>query len=54
MLHKKVQQAHFIVFDFRKSRDYLISDEVRAARFGGESKLLLEPRHCAGSGVAVR
>ena len=45
MLHKQVQDADFVVFDFGELFDDGVGDEVGASRLGREREGLLEPRH---------
>jgi hypothetical protein len=53
MLNKQIQQANFVISNLGKIRNHLIGYQVGAPRFCGESKLLLEPSHCACSSVRI-
>jgi hypothetical protein len=53
VLNEQIQQPNLVVSDLRKIRHHLISYQIGAAGLGGESKLLLEPGHCAGSSITL-
>ena len=49
VLDEQVEQANLVVANLRDRRHDVVGDEVRAARLGGQGKVLLRPRHDAGA-----
>lgn len=49
VLDKEVEQADFVVSDLGDRRQDVVGDEIRAARLGGQRKVLLGPGHDAGA-----
>lgn len=45
MLDEEIEEADFVVLQFRKIVGDLVGDEVAAPRFGGQRDGLLEPGH---------